>query len=125
MIRKCLLIAATGLTCLVAQGSAWASRYFYVYNNTNSGTIVGLWASPHNSNNWEDNFIKYSSQEIGQGQYNKMFWYQTRPEQWFDLRVQFDDGRTEQWTESPFDLHTVTDIYLSERRDGDLQATTD
>jgi hypothetical protein len=75
MLRKALLAVAVGAVCLASQGSAWATKYFYLHNDQ-STPIVALWVSPHATDNWGGQVL---SEWLSPGDFTKISWARTQP----------------------------------------------
>jgi hypothetical protein len=81
---------------IAAQGSAWATRYFDIYNNSSNYAIVAMWVSPHAQRQWGDQVL---SSPIYPETSHHISWNRTQPWEWYDLKLRFANGYTAFWTE--------------------------
>ena len=121
MIRKFSLALLTMAFGIAAQGSAWATRYFDIYNNSSNYAIVAMWVSPHAQQRWGNQVL---SSPIYPGTSHHISWDRTQPWEWYDLKLRFANGYTAIWTDRPINLHLANNLYI-DWYDGKLHADTD
>jgi hypothetical protein len=119
MIKQTILAALAGMVC---RGRVRENQNFNLYNNTDIGTFTALWVSPHVQSGWDGSrTYPFTPIRIGRSEY--IHWNGETGYDWYDLRVQFEDGYVAYWTD-PSNLSRVSNIYVT-GKEGDVNASSD